>query len=213
MGRPAEALGPMSRAVSLEPAKNLYRNNVAAALVELQRDDEALEHLAAVHPPAQAEYNVAFLLFKQGRKDQALVHFENAARLDPSLMQAREWVARLRGGSFAQNSPVRRTSLEQQSVNPQIASSRAAMQLSPATTNHSVAPAPASQAVRPNVAAQASSPYANYGAAPRQEFLEVAALAPSPSRSTSPPPLVTSPLRLPESSPQRSSAEDAPAPR
>jgi hypothetical protein len=64
-------------------------------LVDLERYDEAMEHLVAVNGRGVAEYNMGYLLFKKGRGDLALRHFTAAAEHNPHMTQAQWWVARL----------------------------------------------------------------------------------------------------------------------
>ncbi|MEX2119363.1 MAG: tetratricopeptide repeat protein [Pirellulales bacterium] len=87
-----ESASALARAVEAQPKKPLYRNNLATVLVELGRVDEALVHLKAVHGAAVAHYNTGFLLNRRGELQQALDQFALAARHDPSLEGAQQWV-------------------------------------------------------------------------------------------------------------------------
>ena len=59
-GDPESALTALGNAGTAQPLDPLYRNNLAAVLVDLQRYDEALRHLAAVHPPSVTHSILAF---------------------------------------------------------------------------------------------------------------------------------------------------------
>lgn len=99
----AKAAEALREAVALQPTSAKYRNNLAAVLVEMGRSPEALEHLAAVNPPAVAQYNLGYLLVQQGQKDLAAKHLQQAIDLDPNLGQARDMLAQV---SPAANSPL-----------------------------------------------------------------------------------------------------------
>lgn len=92
LDRSVEAL---AYAVKLAPQKALYRNNIATVLMEMDRKEEAWQHLKAAHPPAVAHYNFAFLLTKKQDNAAAFQHFAHAARLDPNMDAARHWASRL----------------------------------------------------------------------------------------------------------------------
>jgi Tfp pilus assembly protein PilF len=111
-----QSVAALGRATAIEPDKKLFRNNLAAILVKLRREDEAIAQLAAVHDRATAHYNVGYLLAQSGNTQGALVHFQQAARHNPSMDAAHAWIAQLGGTSPAmasaasvgsQNVPVR----------------------------------------------------------------------------------------------------------
>jgi hypothetical protein len=77
----------------------LYRNNLATVLVDIKQYNEAYEQLAAVHPPAIANYNLGILVNRKGDKAEALARFQQAAALDPKLAQAQTMVAKLSGAA------------------------------------------------------------------------------------------------------------------
>lgn len=87
----------LERAVQLQPEKALYRNNIAKVLIELKRMDEAISHLAAVHPPAVARYNMGVLLNERGRKQEAIGFLTAATHIDPQLQEARKLLTELQG--------------------------------------------------------------------------------------------------------------------
>ena len=91
-GRSDEALAAMIEAVKLAPKNPLYRNNIAALLVNCNRRGEAFGHLMAVHGEAAAYYNMGYLLYKNGHVQAAYQHFAMALRADSSLAQARQWL-------------------------------------------------------------------------------------------------------------------------
>src|SRR5690606_190013 len=96
-GKYGDSVEMFRRAVTLDPLKPLYRNNLATVLVELDRAPEAVEQLATVHNQSVALYNVGFLLNKRGQQAEALSYFERALESDPKFDAARAWVDTLRG--------------------------------------------------------------------------------------------------------------------
>jgi tetratricopeptide (TPR) repeat protein len=83
----------LEQAIGLEPSKSLYRNNVAKVLVELNQLDAAAAHLAAVHPPAAAQYNMGVLLGERGRSGEAVQYLTTALAIDPNMQPARAMLA------------------------------------------------------------------------------------------------------------------------
>ncbi len=92
-----EALAPLEQAIRLEPSKQLYRNNVAKVLIEQNQLDRALQHLAAVHPPAVAQYNLGVLLHQRRRDNEAVQFLAAAKQTDPSLTAADVLLSQLTG--------------------------------------------------------------------------------------------------------------------
>jgi Tfp pilus assembly protein PilF len=97
-GKLDDAAKALRQAVELEPHKKLYRDNLAAVLVDQGKTPEALTQLKAAHGEAVGNYNLGYLLVQKKDAAGALHHFQRAAQLDPSLTQAREWIAHLAPG-------------------------------------------------------------------------------------------------------------------
>ena len=76
-GKLEPSLQVLEQAVQLQPDKSLYRNNAATVLVEMRQDQRALAHLAAVHNPAEANFNLGQLLVDRGRPADAATVFPN----------------------------------------------------------------------------------------------------------------------------------------
>ncbi|WP_218932491.1 tetratricopeptide repeat protein [Adhaeretor mobilis] len=91
------SLRVLDQCVRLEPGKALYRNNVAKVLIEMNMIEPAIAHMAAVNPPAVAQYNVGVLLKERGRTAEAIQHLSIAANMDPQLQQARHLLAEIQG--------------------------------------------------------------------------------------------------------------------
>ncbi|HYW80400.1 MAG TPA: tetratricopeptide repeat protein, partial [Thermoguttaceae bacterium] len=94
-GRLADAMVALQEAIRLQPRVAKYRNNIATILVETGRAEEALSHLRAVHGEPVANYNLGYLLEKQGNTSAALRYFAVALSADPTLTPARQGVDRL----------------------------------------------------------------------------------------------------------------------
>jgi tetratricopeptide (TPR) repeat protein len=100
-GKLDPALQLIEQAVQLQPAKPLYRNNAATVLIEMRQDQRALAHLAAVHGPADANYNIGQLLVERGRAADAAPYFQAALQQNPGMVQAQEALAKLQGSQVA----------------------------------------------------------------------------------------------------------------
>ncbi len=92
-----EAVVILERATQLDPKRVLYRNNIATVLVEMGKIQDAFHQMSAVHPKAVAYYNVGYLVQKKGQPEAAASLFAQALKTDPSLDQARFWLAKLTG--------------------------------------------------------------------------------------------------------------------
>lgn len=84
------ALVRLNQAVQLQPSNLRYRNNIAIVLIDAGKPDQAFGHLVAVHGEATAHYNLAFLLSRRNRNDQAVAHLQQALSKNPQLTPARE---------------------------------------------------------------------------------------------------------------------------
>jgi tetratricopeptide (TPR) repeat protein len=89
------SLQALSAATRIQPTKPLYRNNIAKVLVELNRLGEAAAELAAAHPPAAVEYNMAVLLEQRGRTAEAVPYLVRATQIDPQFGPAAELLVQL----------------------------------------------------------------------------------------------------------------------
>jgi tetratricopeptide (TPR) repeat protein len=87
------------KATELQSDNAKYRNNLAAALVDTGRIDEAYQELTALNSPAVAHYNLAYLLQQHQRHADAIRHLQEAIRLDPGLASAQEMLSQLSGGT------------------------------------------------------------------------------------------------------------------
>jgi Flp pilus assembly protein TadD len=94
-----KSLSAFHKAIELQPDNAKYRNNLAAALVDAGRTEEAYQELAAVNSPAVAHFNVAYLLQQKGLRADATRHVQEALRLDPALAPAQDMLAKLGGNT------------------------------------------------------------------------------------------------------------------
>jgi tetratricopeptide (TPR) repeat protein len=94
-GRLDESAKLLTKATQLQPAKQLYRNNLAMVFVVMHRPEEAYRQLAAIEAPAVAHFNLGALLHRAGDDQMAAYQFAQASKADPNWAQAREWAGRL----------------------------------------------------------------------------------------------------------------------
>jgi Tfp pilus assembly protein PilF len=94
-GKLPEAASALSKAVELQPDEKLYRDNLAAALVDQGNIPQALAQLQMAHGQPVGHYNLAYLLVQKRDHAAALHHFQQATQLDPSFTEAQQWVAQL----------------------------------------------------------------------------------------------------------------------
>ncbi len=90
-----KAIPLLEKASSIRPQKDLYRNNLATVLVAAGRTNDGFRHLQAVHPPAQAHYNLAILLLKENRRDEAVQHLRHSLGVDPGFALANQLLTSL----------------------------------------------------------------------------------------------------------------------
>ncbi|NOY30691.1 MAG: tetratricopeptide repeat protein [Planctomycetes bacterium] len=95
LGQLPVSLHLLNQATQYQPQKPLYRNNIAKVLIEMNRIDEAVNHQAAVHPPAVAQYNVGLLLHRRGRTAEAIRFLTAATHIDPQLEAAGTLLSRI----------------------------------------------------------------------------------------------------------------------
>lgn len=96
-GRNRDAVWAFERAIQLQPKRPLYRNNLAALLVDMDQPDKAMAQLTAVYGEAEASYNLGYLLQKKGRSKDAAALFAKALRINPQMAEARAWLDYLEG--------------------------------------------------------------------------------------------------------------------
>ena len=61
----------------------------------MNREDDALSQLSAVHPPAVAQYNIGILSHQCGQTDNAIRFLTAATHIDPQLQAAGEMLRQL----------------------------------------------------------------------------------------------------------------------
>ncbi len=88
----------LDQAVKMRPDKQLYRNNIAKVLIEMNQIDQAANHLATVYDPAVANYNMAALLQERGRTAEAVPFLHKALAANPQMAEASTLLTNLTGG-------------------------------------------------------------------------------------------------------------------
>lgn len=101
-----EANTALTKAIELDPDSKLYRANLAAVLVDQGKNPEALQQLVHAHGQPVGHYNLGYLLMQKKDTAGAMQQFQEAARLDPSFNEARQWVAQLGGPQQQRGMPV-----------------------------------------------------------------------------------------------------------
>jgi tetratricopeptide (TPR) repeat protein len=96
-GEMPKSLQLLDQAVRMKPDKQLYRNNIAKVLIELNQTETAVAHLCAVYEPAVANYNMAVLLQERGRTPEAVHYTEAALAAKPQMKEASDLLATLTG--------------------------------------------------------------------------------------------------------------------
>ena len=95
------AADALEKAVALDPERNLYRNNLAAALVRAGHVADGLSEFTHSVGAATAHYNVGYLLMQEGSEAESAQQFLLALMKDPDLEEASYWLTCLRiKGSF-----------------------------------------------------------------------------------------------------------------
>jgi len=182
------------KAVELAGDNAKYRNNLAAALVDAGKTNEAYEQFAASSSPAVAHYNVAFLLQQKGDRASAIQHLQQAVGLDTALTPARDLLVQLGAATpvatVAAEQPAPRLATEQAA--PRAAIEQQAVvatveQSAPATTP-SALQSPQPQAAQPQVAAQQPQlPAGAYSAGASSDQLYTSAPQISPATTSAAP--------------------------
>jgi Tfp pilus assembly protein PilF len=85
----------LKEAVARSPSNERAVVNLGVVLARQGRADESLACFARVLPPAQARCNVGLILAQLGRTEEARRHLQEALRLDPTLAQAKAFLAAL----------------------------------------------------------------------------------------------------------------------
>jgi Tfp pilus assembly protein PilF len=94
-GQPEKAAVELEQAARFDGSNLRYGNNYATVLVELGQYEQAFAQLSTTSSPAEAHYNLGFLLHRNDQPQLARQHFAEAARLNPNLQQAHAMLARL----------------------------------------------------------------------------------------------------------------------
>ena len=81
----ADAQKQLEQALKLNKNHPKARLNLAMTLASEQQFEQALKQFELALGPAAAHHNIGLILFKAGRKDEALNHLQKAAQIDPSL--------------------------------------------------------------------------------------------------------------------------------
>ncbi len=91
LGEYESAIVALNKAIKLNDQNKHFHNNLGLAYAWNEQYDEALIEFRLAGGEARADYNIALVYYKQGLHNKARSHFLNAAIIDPSFVEAREW--------------------------------------------------------------------------------------------------------------------------
>ncbi|XZE36997.1 tetratricopeptide repeat protein [Pirellulaceae bacterium SH501] len=91
------------KAVNLDPKNANHRSSLAGVLLDMGNADGAMVELAQVHPPAMANYQMAYLHFTRKNVPATQQYLGAALQIDPNLKPARDLLASMGGGQSIQN--------------------------------------------------------------------------------------------------------------
>jgi tetratricopeptide (TPR) repeat protein len=98
LGRQAEAVDPLEKAIGINPNFLDARRNLVSVLLRMNRADEAYRQLVEIvrldPKDAVARSNLGVCLMMQSRLEDALEQFETAVQLNPTYVNARFYLAR-----------------------------------------------------------------------------------------------------------------------
>lgn len=101
----SDAVPPLRKALLTDPANRSYRYDLAVALAESGDVQSSLPHFVETVGDAEAHYNVALILLRQGQELEAERHLTLAVNKKPNFAQARKWLAEVRGESESAAQP------------------------------------------------------------------------------------------------------------
>ncbi len=112
------AVDRLKRAARLAPNDERILNNLALAQCRLGKYADAFKNFQRAGGELSAHLNVATLLERAGRDDEAIKHYEAARQLDPTSIIAGSRLADLysRNGKTAEAEAVRRTNASKETV-------------------------------------------------------------------------------------------------
>ena len=93
-----EAIEYLGRAVAKQPENTVYRFNFGEALAKNGQIDAAISHFSLTVGEAEGYFNVGYILNEQGKQVEASRYLARALKVKPSLTQASNLLAKIRGG-------------------------------------------------------------------------------------------------------------------
>lgn len=95
-GRWSEAIDRYRFAIQQAPGESIYKHQLAVALTRSGAVQEGLLAFSEIVEPAEAHYNVGYLLQQQGKLLEAEAQYQRALALKPDLNQAQSMLAQVR---------------------------------------------------------------------------------------------------------------------
>jgi tetratricopeptide (TPR) repeat protein len=93
----------LQKAVNLDPKNASYRTSLAGVLLDSDSADAAFSELTQVHPPAMANYQMAYMHFARKNIPATQQYLGVALQIDPNLKPARDLMASMGGARAIQN--------------------------------------------------------------------------------------------------------------
>lgn len=94
-GDMSQAIGKYREAITLAPNETVYKHQLAIALSKAGDIAGGYDAFASIVGPAEAHYNVGYLLQQQGNLDAAESEFQQALALNPKLVPATTMLAKV----------------------------------------------------------------------------------------------------------------------
>lgn len=95
MGNMSQAVAKYREAISLAPQEAVYKHQLAIALTNAGDLDGGYDVFASIVSPAEAHYNIGYLLQQQGKTSEAEQEFQQALALNPNLTPATTMLTKL----------------------------------------------------------------------------------------------------------------------
>ena len=101
-----EALERMKAAQKLAPVDPIYEYHLAVIEAQAGELKPAFDHFTRSVGQAEANYNIGYILYEQGRTSEAETYLKKALQLKPELKQAENTLAEIRAANASDVQPV-----------------------------------------------------------------------------------------------------------
>lgn len=140
VGRWNEAINRYRMAVEQAPDETLYRHQLAVVLTRSGAVQEGLDMFASIIHPAEAHYNVAYLLHSQGKLLEAEAQYQRALALNPQLVVAQNMLTKIRKErGVPETQLAKQTTPTDGPARPQVSVASPSASSTPTTASHNAA--------------------------------------------------------------------------